>query len=584
MGHFRTLKDFIIKHKWRYLIGVTWLLVVDVMQLVIPRLLGNFTDALQRGNIDNGDLVLFSALILFLAGGIAFARYLWRMYIFGTARLLEYSLRNRLFSHLLNLSPSYYTRHKTGDLMARATNDLQAVRQAFGPGIVMFTDAVVLTLATVTLMAVTTNIKLTAMALLPLPFLAFVSRFFGRIIHSRFRQVQEAFSGLSGRVHENVAGIRVVKSFVQEEAEIKKFTSVNRHYLETNMHLVRVWSVFGPLVQFISAVSFLIVLGYGGFLVLEETITLGDFVAFNSYLGLLTWPVMALGFVMNMLQRGSASMERINRILEEKPEITEPANPVSMDRVRGQVEFRNVTFRYPGSENPEPVLRNVSLVVEPGQTVAVVGRTGSGKTTLVNLLLRLYPVDDGSIFIDGYDINRIPLVVLRDAVGYVPQDDFLFSKTIRENITFGSPGIPPTVVNEAARVAGIHQEILSFSHGYETLVGERGVTLSGGQKQRVSIARALAKHPRILVLDDSLSAVDTRTEEAILRSLREVRRGLTNIIISHRVSSIKSADWIVVLEAGRVVEQGRHADLLARGGVYYELYQKQVLRERIEHS
>lgn len=582
MRQFLTLKDFFWRHKWRYLLGILWLVLVDLLQLVFPRIFGRMTDTINQGLTTLPQLIRYVGWIVVIAFSVAGLRYLWRMYIFGTSRLLEYDLRNRFFRHLETLSLNYFHHHKTGDLMAHATNDIGAVRQAMGHGVVMLIDGIVMTAATIVMMISTANLKLTLMALAPLPFLVLVVTRFGSTIHRRFKIVQEAFSDLTDRVQESFAGIRVVKSFVQEAKELEKFTAKNQHNVAMNMYLVRIWGMFFPLVEMISALSFLIVLWYGGMLVMYNDISLGDFVAFNSYLMMLTWPMMAIGWVINMMQRGAASMERLNAIFRVQPEIYDQEDVLPVPALSGKIEFHNLTFAYPGSDRP--VLKNINLTIEEGKTVAIVGRTGSGKSTLVNLLLRLYQSEPGSILIDGHDINRLPLQTLRESIGYVPQDNFLFSTTIAENIRFGRDDAAPEAVEKAAKMAEVYDDIMGFPEKFATVLGERGVTLSGGQKQRVSIARALLKNPKILILDDSLSAVDTRTEEEILRNLKGFMAGRTSIIIAHRISTIKDADEIIVLEDGEITERGTHDQLLANGGLYYSLYQKQLLEQAIEQA
>ncbi|MCG0276426.1 MAG: ABC transporter ATP-binding protein/permease [Thermosediminibacteraceae bacterium] len=579
MRNFLALRDFFYRYKGMYALGVLWLVVVDFLQIIYPKLLGNTADAINRGTFNKEFATKYVSALIFIALAIAILRYLWRMYLLGSSRLIEYELRNRLYAHLQTLSLTYFQHHKTGDIMAHATNDIQAVRQALGMGIVMAVDAAFMTLATIFMMAKTISWELTLFALLPLPILAFIVTRFGAMIHNRFKAVQEAFSKLTECAQENFAGIRVIKSFVQEEKEMEKFSQICRYNMEMNMHLVKIWGMFFPLIELISGLCLLIVIWYGGKLTIYGHISVGDFVAFISYLGLLTWPTIAMGWVINLMQRGAASMERINAILQEKPEIFDGPDTLPVDDLRGEIEIKNLTFTYPGAQKPS--ISNISLRVPAGGSLAIVGAVGSGKSTIASLLLRLYPVPSDTIYIDGIDINRIPIKTLREKVGYVPQDTFLFATSVRENIAFSGEYSEEEII-EAARMAGIHEDILAFPEQYETLLGERGVNLSGGQKQRISIARALIKNPKIIILDDCLSAVDAATEEKILDNLKRFCRGRTSILISHRISTVMHADEIIVLDGGRIVERGTHEDLLEQKGIYYNLYQKQLLEKSLE--
>jgi len=580
MGNYKTLKDFFIQNKSRYILGIVWLLAVDIIQLVVPQIFKKITDLLGDQLLTSQDLLKYAGYIVLTGLGVGLGRYFWRVYIQGTARLLEYHIRNKLFGHLQTLSTNYFNNHKTGDLMAHATNDINAVRAALGQGIVMIIDAIFITVAALVMMIRTTNIQLTILALFPLPFLAFIVGRFGKIIHNRFRDVQEAFSNLTDKTQENFTGIRVVKSFVQEKEEIAKFTESNKLNFLMNVKLVRVWGMFFPLVQFISSISFLVVIWYGGTLVIRGDISLGDFIAFNSYLGLLVWPMMAIGWVINIIQRGSASMERLNVIFNEEPEIFDSKDVVDKETVNGEIEFKNVCFKYPDSS--EYALKNINFKIPQGSTLAIIGKTGSGKTTLINILLRLYNTEEGEILVDNININKVPLKTLRENIGYVPQDNFLFSSTIEDNIAFAFENkVDYEEVVKAAKIAEVYDNIMDFPNKFDTILGERGVTLSGGQKQRTAIARALIKNPSILILDDSLSAVDTQTEERILASLKSFMESRTTILIAHRISTLKNANEIIVLDEGSIIERGTHHELLELEGVYKDLYEKQLLEDKI---
>ncbi|WIV10488.1 ABC transporter ATP-binding protein [Proteiniborus sp. MB09-C3] len=582
MHNFKTLKEFFIKHKWKYVLGIMWLLIVDLVQLLVPQIFRVITDSLEKGTLTRQNLIKYSAYIILTGLIIGVGRYFWRIYINKTSRQLEYYIRNKLFHHLQTLSTNYFNNHKTGDLMAHATNDINAVRMALGPGIVMITDAFFITISAIYAMIGTANLKLTLISLIPLPFLAFLVMKFGKMIHGKFKDVQDAFSKLTDSVQENFAGVRVIKSFVQEEKEIDKFTDSNEHNFKMNMSLIKVWGMFSPLIQFISALSFLILIWYGGISVINNEISLGDFVALNSYLGLLVWPIMAIGWVINMFQRGIASMERLNTIFNEKPEIVDSENALSLTEINGDLEYNNVSFKYPGSNNY--ALKNINIKIKQGDTLAIIGRTGSGKTTLVNLLIRLFDIQEGDILIDGVNIRDVTLKSLRENVGYVPQESFLFSTTIKGNIGFAfDEEVEDERIVEAAKLSELYSNILDFPEQFDTILGERGVTLSGGQKQRTSIARAIIKSPGILILDDSLSAVDTQTEEKILENLNEIMESRTTIIISHRISTIKNANEIIVLDNGEIAQRGTHDELLENEGIYKNIYEKQLLEDRIQN-
>lgn len=582
MSKLKHIQEFLKANKTKYILGIVVLIVVDGLQLIIPKLLEFLTDSLKADVLSMKQIYLYGFLIIAIAIVVAIFRYVWRMLIMGSSRELEFWLRNKLFSHLEKLSLNYFHHKKTGDLMAHATNDINAVRMALGMGVVMFTDAIFLSISTIFIMFISIDRKLTLIALFPLPFMTFAIAYFGKMIQKRFKNVQESFAFLTDKTQESFSGVRVIKSFVQETNEVANFALINDNYLKNNMSLIKVWGMMFPLVIFMSALSFVITLYFGGNLVIDKAISLGQFVAFISYLGLLTWPMMAIGYVINVLQRGMASLIRLNQIFDTIPEVYDKKDSLSIDSFEETIEFKNLTFKYPTANFP--ALTNISFKLQKGKTLAIIGKTGSGKSTLANLILRLYNVDKNSIFIGGYDINDIPLSLLRRDIGCVPQDNFLFSCSIRENIAFADGNLPIDKIIEAAKIADVYNDIMSFPQKFETILGERGVTLSGGQKQRISIARAIVKEPGILILDDCLSAVDTKTEEIILNNLKDIMKNRTTIIIAHRISTIKDADEIIVLDEGKITERGNHKQLVALDGYYNKIYQKQLLEEKIAHS
>jgi ATP-binding cassette subfamily B protein len=567
-------------HLWRYRrglsLGLGALVLKDLAAAALPLIIRAAIDGLTAGR---GPKVYmgFAALLVATSALKGTFQYWMRVIIIGISRDIEYDLRNDLFIHLAGLSPDYYGRTRTGDIMARATNDLNAVRMMLGPGIMYWTETSLTFLLAIAVM-VSVDWRLAVYALLPAPAVSLAVILFGRAIHARFERIQAMFSDISSRVQENLAGVRMVRAFVQEQAEMRRFELLNREYIAQNIHLVRISGVFQPLLEMLIGLTFLVVLWAGGYQVLRGRISLGSFVMFNTYMGMLVWPMIALGWVVNLMQRGSASLDRINQIFAERPTVAPPASPVILPDARGELEFREVSVRYPAGQ----ALADVNLRIEAGSTVAVVGRTGSGKSTLVSLAPRLMDPTRGRVLLDGVDLRELDPAGLRRQIGFVPQETFLFSATIAENIAFGVPHATGEQVQRAAQLAGLAGDIEGFPEGYRTMVGERGITLSGGQKQRTAIARALLRDPRILILDDALSSVDTLTEERILNELAGVMRGRTVILISHRVSTVRQADLIVVLEKGRIVERGTHAELVAAGGYYADLSQKQTLEEELE--
>ena len=577
MGKAKSLLKYASKYKMRYFVGIVFLLMVDILQLIPPKILGHLTDSLTLGEATSKMIAIAIIQMLLLALLMAIGRFMWRIYVNGTSRKIEYDIRNKFFRHLQELSINFYNENKTGDLMALATNDLNAVRMALGPGVIMFFDAVVLTIATVIIM-LTINFKLTLLAIIPLPFIAISSRIFGKKIHKRFTKVQRCFSKITDLVQENFSGIRIIQSFVQEEKEFERFAKENENNFRANMDFIKIWGVFSPLVEFISLLSFVILVAVGGTFVILGNISVGDFITFNMYLGNLVWPMMAIGWVINNLQRGLASLERIEAVLVQKPEIVDN-NVKNIKSIKGDIELKSLTFSYPGTDTD--VLKNINLTIKEGEILGIVGRTGSGKSTLINLLLRLYNIENDKIIIGGEDINRIPIKVLRENVGFVSQDPFLFSNTISENINLAFENMNIEEVYEAAKNSDIYDNVMDFPNKFDTVVGERGTTLSGGQKQRVSIARALIKKPELLILDDCLSAVDAKTEVKILGNLNRIMKNQTSIIISHRISAIKNADKIIVLENGEIVQSGTHGELLLEEGIYKDIYEKQQLEDAI---
>lgn len=573
-----TLWPYVRRYRSGLTLGIGSLLVKDALAAALPVVIKYGVDSLTRGFKLQTVLQLASLLIaLSVLKGIF--QYWMRVIIIGISRDIEYDLRNDLFFHLVKLSQDFYARYRTGDIMARSTNDLNAVRMMLGPGIMYWSETSIMLLLSMAVM-LNSDWRLTLIALIPAPFVSVAVVLFGRRIHTRFEHIQKMFSDISSKVQENLAGVRVIRAYAQEKAEVDQFETLNRDYVRENIGLARIQGMFMPLLQALIGVTFLLVLWAGGRQLLQGKITLGSFVMFNTYMGMLIWPMIAFGWVVNLMQRGTASLNRINEILHERPSIARPSGkviPFPSGR-SAQIRFRNVFVRFGNRE----AVSGVDLTITSGETVAVVGHTGSGKTSLVNLVPRLFDPSDGSVEIDGLDIRHFDPEDLRRATGFVPQETFLFSATLAENIAWGAPDATPEQIRWAADVAGLSSDIETFPNGLETVIGERGLTLSGGQKQRAAIARAILRDPQILILDDALSSVDTVTEEKILTGLADVMRNRTTILISHRVSTVQNADRIVVLDHGRIVEAGTHQQLQQRGGYYAELYQKQLLEEELE--
>jgi ATP-binding cassette subfamily B protein len=528
------------------------------------------------GAVTREKLWTYALVLLGLVAVEGVFRYLMRMVLIGVSRDIEVELRDDLFAHLTRLPATFYENMRIGDVMSRATSDMSAVRMVLGPGI-MYTASTLATFAGTVIFMATISPLLLGLALVPLLLVSFLVRHYGRQIHDRYEAVQEQLANLSALVQENLSGARVVRAYVQEAAEEEKFAAANREFVRRNRGLIHLTGILYPGIQFLMGTGAVLVIGLGGTLVVRGTISVGEFVAFGSYLAMLHWPMIALGWVINLFERGEASLGRIHAILDTVPAIRDQG-ALAAPPLAGAVSFRGLTFTY----RDRPVLVDVDLEVEAGQTVAIVGPTGAGKSTLVNLLPRLYDPPPGTVFVDGVDVREMPLAHLRAAVGVVPQETFLFSTTLRENVGLGLPEDAASGrVEAAAEVAQLGKDVADFDRGYETRVGERGITLSGGQKQRTALARAIARDPRILVLDDSLSAVDTETEERILDGLREVMRSRTTFLVSHRVSTVKGADLIVVLREGRIVERGTHEELLDAGGFYADLHRRQQLEQEV---
>lgn len=578
MGTFQFILQYIKKYRLQYAAGILTLLVVDYANLFIPKLTGTVTDGLAARTLDWDGVVSCLISIFALGFTLALGRFLWRYFLFGSSRSIEREMRNDMFAHLEKMDVEYYNEHKTGDLMARFTSDLNAVRMSIGPAVICVFDASVMTVMVICQMMYYVDIKLTLLAVIPMLLICVGEIYYGKIIHKRFLKRQEAVSDLTDFVQESFSGVRVIKAFVRERAELRAFEKANRNSMDKNLQVIRLQSVVMPLLDVVIGLSSLITLVYGGYLALVGDITLGRFVAFNQYVNMLVWPMLACGDAINMFSQGAASIRRIREIFEEKPEIADREEAVEVEQIRGDIVFSHLTFLHRG--HSEPTLKDINLSVPAGTTLAVIGRTGNGKSTLVNLLLHLYNTKPGMIWIDGRDINTIPLKTLRENIAYVPQDNFLFSDTLKSNIAFGTDDWDMEAVVRATQAACIHESIVAFPDGYETIVGERGVTLSGGQKQRSSIARALMKDAPILILDDALSAVDTDTEEHILRNLKENRAGKTTILIAHRISTIQNADIILVLEDGEAKEIGNHEELMGKNGIYRSMFEQQQLDER----
>ena len=579
LKNFLPLKQYFVQNRWPIALGLMCLLIVDFLQLLIPLVIKKAIDILTMKTATAQILIQQGMIILGLALMIAIFRYVWRYFLLGHSRKVEEALRNRIYGHLQTLSLSFYHKTKTGDLMARAINDINAIRMATGMGLVALTDGIVLGIAAIGFM-LSINARLTLFALIPAPIIIVLTRILTRRMSTGFENAQKTFADLTERAREVFAGIRVIKAYNRESWAHQNIEEEGQRYISVNMGLAKTLAFFFPMMVVFTNIGLAIVIWLGGRLTILGNITTGDFVAFISYLNLLTWPMMAMGWVTNLVQRGSASMRRINGILEELPEIKDSAQSIHIPQIRGKIEIKGLSFTHPGQSFY--ALKDIHLKIEAGDTIAVVGRVGAGKTTLLQTITRLLDAPAGTIFVDGWNVRQIPLQTLRKNIGFVTQEVFIFSDTIRNNVLFGRTGVSQDHLETVLRAADIFEDIKNLEKGLDTFLGERGITLSGGQRQRLTIARALILDPPILILDDALSMVDTRTEERILNQVLSLRRNKTNLIVSHRISTISRAERIAVLERGELVELGTHENLLEKGGIYTTLYEKQVIAEELE--
>ncbi|AQY51013.1 ABC transporter ATP-binding protein/permease [Listeria weihenstephanensis FSL R9-0317] len=579
MKIYKELGWFFKEQKKSYIIGVSLLFMITLLQLVPPKILGMSVDALTKDTLTKSNLWLWMGILLGAAILAYIGRYFWRMMIFGSDNKLQRQLRLRLFEHLSKMSPFFFQRYRTGDLMAHATNDIAAVQQVAGFGVLTLCDSILTGSTVIATMAITIDWRLTLIALLPMPLMVWGSSVLGRKLHDRFHGAQAEFSKLNDKTQESLSGIKVTKTFGQEAEDIADFAKQTDAVVEQNIKVAKVDALFDPMISIIVGISFVLSLGFGSKFVMEGTLSIGQVIAFTNYLFLLIWPMLAFGFLFNVIQRGNASYDRLNTLLNEPEDVKDESGAI--DKVpSGDIDFQLKAFTYPDEE--KPVLADIDFQLKAGGTLGIVGRTGSGKTTLLKLLMREYDDYEGEIVFDGEKIQCYTVRSLRNAIGYVPQDQFLFSTTVRENIRFGNPELSQEDVERTAEMVSVHQDITEFTDGYDTVVGERGVSLSGGQKQRLAIARALIMNPELLILDDALSAVDAKTEEQILQNLKRNRADKTTIISAHRLSSVEHANLIIVIDKGQIVERGTHTELIALDGWYAEMFRNQQLEELIE--
>ncbi|RBP06678.1 ABC transporter transmembrane domain-containing protein [Rossellomorea aquimaris] len=581
MKVFLDLKWFFLQEKKSYITGTILLLFVAFLQLIPPKIVGIIVDSIKENSLTREDMLKWILILITTALSMYGLRFVWRIMIFGSATKLSRLLRNRLYHHFTRMSPSFYQKRRVGDLMAHATNDLQAIQQTAGVGVLTFVDSISTGGFVILAMAFTISWKLTLIALIPMPFMAMLTSYYGTHLHKRFHKAQEAFSSLNDKTQESVTGIKVLKTFGQEKEDIESFRKQSDDVVQKNIAVAKVDSLFDPTISIIVGISFFLSIVFGSRLVVSGELTIGELISFTTYLGLLIWPMLAFGWLFNIVERGRASYDRVTQLLNERVDVEDHEG--ALDRApSGNIEYKIESFSYPNDD--VHALENIHFSLKKGQTLGIAGKTGAGKTTLLRLLLREFEGYKGEITFGGQMIQGYKLSRLRESIGYVPQDHFLFSATILENIAFTHPLTPKEKVEEAASLAHIHEDIVHFSEGYGTVVGERGVSLSGGQKQRIAIARALLMNPEVLILDDSLSAVDARTEESILTSLKENREGKTTMITSHRLSAIQHADLSIVLDEGKVMERGTHSELMMKKGWYREMYLRQQLEEIVEYG
>ncbi len=569
------LKEFIKKRWYFYMFGIMVLVVIDLLQLFVPKVLSQAINSVETIK-DISEVKVFVWSIIGLAFGMLAGRFWWRYFIMGTSRYFDYISKKYLFDKILNLDTHFFDKHRSGDIMAYFTNDVPMVERMLGMGVVQLTDAVFMTFTTVFFMATSTNWRLTLTALIPLPGIIIISLLFGRIIFKRSRRVQDVYSNLSGYTEETMDGVRVIKSFSILPKMEELFEKRARENFNANMALIRIWGVMWPLIHFVGSLAYFVVLTVGGPMVINNTVTLGDFIAFNSYVGMLIWPLTAYGMVMNTIQQGRAAMQRLEEMFSVKPLVEEPQDPLPLNEI-DTIEVKGLTFSYPGTQRE--VLRNVDFELKRGQFVGIVGTVGSGKSTLVKVISKLYPVESGKIFINGMDINKLHSRDIRRLISYVPQETFLFSDSVSQNVAFGMEKYDIEKVKEVVKLAAVDEDVEKFPEKYDTLVGQRGVMLSGGQKQRLTIARALMRDASVYIFDDCLSAVDPETEQEIIKTLREEMKGSTMIIITHRLKVLQNADIIYVLDQGRILEKGNHYELLENEGLYAKMYRKQLVVE-----